>query len=92
MYNKGNIVGCEEVYKNVMNMMLNHFDKSYPNPKSSLPKIYKQLLITKSNLLPSDGINVRNSMSDKNAWMLRHCFDEIIELIEKKTKQTGQSQ
>ena len=80
MYNKGNIVGCEKHYMNLLTSMLDSSDRRYSNLKYSLPRIHQHLQITKGNLRPSDNSNLRNSVSDKNAWELRQCFDGILEM------------
>ena len=80
MYNKGNIVGCEKHYMNLLTSMLDSSDKRYSSLKYSLPRIHQHLQITKGNLRPSDNSNLRNSVSDKNAWELRRCFDGILEM------------
>jgi len=80
MYNKGNIVGCEKHYMNLLTSMLDSSDRRYSNLKYSLPRIHQHLQITKGNLRPSDNSNLRNSVSDKNAWELRRCFDGILEM------------
>ncbi len=81
IYNNGNIVGCEKVYTNLLNAMLDPSNSRFPNLKSNLPRIHQQLLNTKENLLQSDNSNVRTSTSDSNAWKLRHCFDRIVQMV-----------
>ena len=85
MYNEGNIVGCEKLYMNLLTEMLNPSNVNFSNLDSNLPKVHEHLLNTKRKLVKSDNSNQRNSMTDKNAWTLRHCLDTILKM------ETGES-
>ena len=85
MYNEGNIVGCEKLYMNLLTEMLNPSNENFSNLDSNLPKVHEHLLNTKRKLVKSDNSNQRNSMTDKNAWTLRHCLDTILKM------ETGES-
>ena len=85
MYNEGNIVGCEKLYMNLLTEMLNPSSVNFSNLDSNLPKVHEHLLNTKRKLVKSDNSNQRNSMTDKNAWTLRHCLDTILKM------ETGES-
>ena len=85
MYNDGNIIGCEKLYMNLLTEMLNPSSVNFSNLDSNLPKVHEHLLSTKRKLVKSDNSNQRNSMTDKNAWTLRHCLDTILKM------ETGES-
>ena len=85
MYNDGNIIGCEKLYMNLLTEMLNPSSVNFSNLDSNLPKVHEHLLNTKRKLVKSDNSNQRNSMTDKNAWTLRHCLDTILKM------ETGES-
>ena len=80
MYNDGNIVDCEKLYMNLLTEMLNPSNVHFSNLDSNLPKVHEHLLNTKQKLVKSDNSNQRNSMTDKNAWTLRHCLDTILKM------------
>ena len=86
MYNSGNISGCEKIYMNLQQEIISDCEKNITssnkdqNSKNLLINTHK--IMKNIKLLPSDGVNVSKSNSDKNAWALRNGLDKILLYLE----------
>ena len=82
MYDNGNISGCENIYMNLQQEIISDCEKnlasSNKNQSSRNLVIGTHKIMTDIKLLPSDGINISKSNSDKNALALKKGLDKIL--------------